>query len=403
MTAKVSLKYYLLTSRTTTGDLPVYLRITLQRKKAELHTGYTVKLKDWSQDQQMTKGNNIINKGLSNKKSRVYELISELESKNKPVSANILKEHLTGKAKINIGVLSYFNKHISEIEIRKEIKPVSVNKYKQSLSSLKKFILIYFSTNDFNLDGVDYDFINQYDLFLKTEYNLHKNTINKYHSRFRTLLLKALAEGHLTKQPYVNYKLTTVKTDREFLSSEELDQIVNLDISHNQSLDRVRDVFIFSVYTGLRFQDAQDLTTENLITYKNKPSIRFILQKGAKSIEIPLLAEANKIIHKYIGSTERMVLNRLLPKISNQKINAYLKIIADLAGLNRNLSHHIARHTFSTTICLNNNMPMEDLSKLLGHSSLKTTQIYGKITQERLFKSIQKINTNITNALKKVK
>lgn len=394
MTAKVSLKYYLLTSRTTTGDLPVYLRITMQRRKAELHTGYTVKLKDWSQEQQTTKGDNTINKELAKKKSRVYELISGLEAKNRPVSATILKELLTGKAEVNVGLLSYFDTHIKEIEIRREIKPISVNKYKQSLASLKKFILIHFKAHEYNLQAVDYDFINQYDLFLKTEYSLHKNTINKYHSRLRTVLLKALSEGHLTRQPYTNFKLLTVKTNREFLNREELDQIINLNISHNHSLERVRDVFIFSVYTGLRFQDAQDLTTENMTTYKRKPSIRFIQQKTSRAIEIPLLRQAKNIIEKYKTSPERKVLNRLLPKISNQKVNSYLKIIGDLAGLNRPLTHHIARHTFATTICLNNNMPLEDLSMLLGHSSLKTTQVYGKITQERLFKSVQKVNKN---------
>jgi len=403
MTAKVSLKYYLLTTRNTSGSLPVYLRITVQRKKAELHTGYTVKQKDWSQEEQSTRANNIVNKELAKKKSRVYELISELEKVNKPVSASILKDLLTGKGKVNIGLLPYFEKHIKEIEIRNEIKPLSVNKYKQSLASLKKFISSHFKAPDFNLEGVDYDFINQYDLFLKTEYDLHKNTINKYHSRFRTILLKALAEGHLTKQPYANYKLNTVKTDREFLSSDELNQVIALDLSHNQSLDRVRDVFIFSVYTGVRFQDAQDLTIENLSTYKKKPSIRFIQQKTGRAIEIPLFPQAKKIIEKYKTSPERKVLSKLLPKISNQKVNSYLKIIGDQAGLNRNLTHHIARHTFATTICLNNDMPLEDLSMLLGHSSLKTTQIYGKITQERIFKSVQKANINITNALKKVK
>jgi site-specific recombinase XerD len=238
---------------------------------------------------------------------------------------------------------------------------------------------------------VDYEFINAYDLFLHETYSLHKNTINKYHSRLRTILLKALAEGHIFKQPYANFKLNTVKTDREFLSQQEIDLLIKLDLSSNQSLDRVKDLFLFSVYTGLRFQDAQDLTMDNLISYKNKPSIRFIQQKTSRAIEIPLFPVVKKMIDKYKACPERKILNKLLPKISNQKVNTYLKIIGDLAGVNRKITHHIARHTFATTICLNNNMPLEDVSMLLGHSSLKTTQIYGKITQERLFQSMNKI------------
>jgi len=160
-------------------------------------------------------------------------------------------------------------------------------------------------------------------------------------------------------------------------------------------LDKVKDIFIFSVYTGLRFEDAQSLTIENLNKYKENPFIRFIQQKTSRAIEIPLLKPAINIIHKYENSDERKVLNKILPKISNQKVNMYLKIISDLSGINRKISHHIARHTFATTICLNNNMPLEDLSMLLGHSSIKTTQIYGKITQERLYQSIQSISKKI--------
>ncbi len=392
MAAKVSLKYYLLSTRTTKGELPIYLRITLDRKKAELHTGYVSAVKDWNQEEQLTKANNTINQELSKKKGRVYELILELEKKNKPVSAAILKDLLTGKENVNIGLLAYFQKHIDEIKIRNEIKAVSLNKYNQSLNSLKEFIPKQYKAQEIFIDQVDYSFINAYDLHLKEEYSLHKNTINKYHSRLRTILLKALAEGHLFKQPYANFKLNTVKTDREFLTQDEIGLLQKLDLSHNQSLDKVKDLFLFSVYTGLRFQDAQDLTIDNLTSYKNKPSIRFIQQKTTRAIEIPLLPQAKKIIEKYKGFPERKILKKLLPKISNQKVNSYLKVIGDLAGLKRNITHHIARHTFATTICLNNNMPLEDVSMLLGHSSIKTTQIYGKITQERLFQSIKSIS-----------
>lgn len=398
MAAKVSLKYYLLSTRTKKGELPIYLRITLDRKKAELHTGYVSTIKDWIQEEQITKNNHLVNQELIKKKGKVYELIIDLEKKNKPVSAAILKELLTGKQKVNIGLLAYFQQHIEEIKIRNEIKKISFNKYHQSLKSLTAFLSKKYKTQDIYIDQVDYSFINAYDLFLKEEYDLHKNTINKYHSRLRTILLKALAEGHIFKQPYANFKLNTVKTDREFLSQEEIDLLLRLDLSHNQSLDKVKDLFLFSVYTGLRFQDAQDLTMNNLSSYKKKPSIKFIQQKTSRAIEIPLLPQAKKIIDKYKSSPERKVLNKLLPKISNQKVNSYLKVIGDLAGIKRSITHHVARHTFATTICLNNNMPLEDVSMLLGHSSIKTTQIYGKITQERLFQSIKSISSKSTKA-----
>ena len=395
MGAKVSIKYYLLTTRATKGELPIYLRITMDRKKAELHSGYTCIAKDWLGEEQLTKSNNTINNELSKKRTSIYELIIDLERKNKAVSATILKDLLSGKNKIEIGLLAYFERHIVEIKIKNEIKTISINKYNQSVNTLKEYIQKKYKKQEFIINQVDYDFINGYDLFLRETYSLHKNTINKYHSRFRTILLKALAEGHLFKQPYANFKLNSVKTDREFLSQIELNKIIEFDLSHNSSLDKVKDLFIFSVYTGLRFQDAQSLTIDNLGKYKNKAFIKFIQQKTSRTIEIPLLPAAIKIIDKYSKTAEREVFKKLLPEISNQKVNAYLKVIANLSGLNRTISHHIARHTFATTICLNNNMKLEDVSMLLGHSSLKTTQIYGKITQDRLHQSIKSITKKL--------
>lgn len=395
MAAKVSIKYYLLTTRATKGELPIYLRITMDRKKAELHSGYTCIAKEWLGEEQLTKSNNTINNELAKKRTNIYELIIDLERKNKAVSATILKDLLSGKNKIEMGLLAYFEQHIVEIKIKNEIKTISINKYNQSVNTLRKYIQKKYKKQEFIINQVDYDFINGYDLFLRETYSLHKNTINKYHSRFRTILLKGLAEGHLFKQPYANFKLNSVKTDREFLSQIELNKIIELDLSDNFSLDKVKDLFIFSVYTGLRFQDAQSLTINNLGKYKNKAFIKFIQQKTNRTIEIPLLPAAIKIIDKYSKTAEREVFKKLLPEISNQKVNAYLKVIANLSGLNRTISHHIARHTFATTICLNNNMKLEDVSMLLGHSSLKTTQIYGKITQDRLHHSIKSITKKL--------
>ena len=233
MAAKVSIKFYLLTTRATKGELPIYLRITMDRKKAELHSGYTCTPKEWIKEEQLTKSNNTINNELAKTRSKVYELIIDLEKMNKSVSATLIKELLSGKEKIEIGLIAYFNRHIEEIRIKNEIKDISINKYTQSINTLIKFIQKKFKKEEFNIDQVDYEFINAYDLFLRETHSLHKNTINKYHSRLRTILLKALAEGHLFKQPYANFKLNSVKTDREFLSQDELNKIIKLDLSHN--------------------------------------------------------------------------------------------------------------------------------------------------------------------------
>jgi integrase/recombinase XerD len=395
MSGQASIKFYLFEGSKKKGVFPIYMRITYARKKAEHHTGYTCTKKEWNEANQNTRNNSHVNSKLSDKKAAIYNFVSDLEKEKKPISAALLKDLLTGKAQVKVNVLDYLDNHIKEITVRAQIKTISLNKYKQSQNTLKSFIPEKYGRPDLLMDQVNYEFINGYDLYLKKTLNLHKNTINKYHSRLRTLLLKALAEGIISKQPYANFKLVTQKTDREFLNQDDLLKIVTKDLSHNKSLDKVRDLFVFSCYTGLRFQDAQNLTIDNLTTYNKKAFLRFAQEKTGRAIDIPLLAAAKKILDKYKNEPERKILNKLLPKISNQKVNSYLKIIGDQAEINRTITHHMARHTFATTICLNNGMPMEDVSKLLGHSSLKTTAIYGRITQERLQKSMDKINKKI--------
>jgi integrase/recombinase XerD len=395
MPSKVNLKHYLLIRKGKENDCPIYLRITFERKKAEIHSGYSCSVKDWDEKNQIVKSNVSITKQLASQKTKVYELIIDLQKENRIVSATILKELYSGKTKKETFLLEYFAKYISELKTRNEIKLISLNKYNQSLNTLKKFIASDFKNQDIQIEQINYSFINGYDLYLKQEYDLHKNTINKYHSRLRTILIRAFSEGLIIKQPYSNFKLATIKSDREFLSQEDLNKIIALALSHNKSLDKVKDIFIFSCYTGLRFQDAQNLTTHNLTAYKNKSFLRFAQEKTGRAVDIPLLPIAKKIIDKYKHEPERKILNKLLPKISNQKVNSYLKIISDQSEINRKLTHHMARHTFATTICLNNGMALEDVSKMLGHSSLKTTQIYGRITQARLNASMNKISKKI--------
>jgi len=395
MPDNVSLKHYLLPSSENTSLRPIYLRIIYGRKKAEHYTGFKCLVKDWNEQNQATKNSVTINKELVRQKDKVLGFFIDLQKEGKTVSAELLKNLLTGKAEVKTKLLDFLEDYIQELGARGQIKTISLNKYKQSKSSLAEFIAAKYVLSDLPIDKINFEFINAYDLFLKQEYKLHKNTINKYHSRLRTLLLRANAEGIIAKQPYSNFKLVSVKTERTFLTQDDLNKIIETDLSHNRSLDKVRDLFIFSCYTGLRFQDAQNLTVDNLTTHKGKPFIRFAQEKTGRPVDIPLLSVVKKILEKYKTEPERIILNKLLPKISNQKVNSYLKIIADQAAVAQAITHHVARHTFATTVCLNNGMPMEDVSKLLGHSSLKTTQIYGRITQDRLQKSMEKINRKI--------
>lgn len=393
----LSSKFYLYTGKTETShDQKIYLRLIYNRNKAEIYTGYRCTPKEWDKRQEMTKNHVTINRELVNLKNKAYDTFAELKRNNSPLSAKIIKDHLLGKEITKTGLISYLTIHIEEISKKAEIQSLSIDKYKQSLKSLQTFIELKYQLCEYNLSELNYSFINAYDVFLLSTSNLHRNTANKYHTRLKTILLKAHAEGLITKQPYSTFKLKSQKTNREFLSESELDKLNEVNLSHNDSLNKVRDIFLFSVYTGIRFQDAQNLSINSLIKEKKNYFIDFTQTKTGHSIQIPILQIVKKIIDKYEESNERKILKKLLPTISNQKVNAYLKVISELAGI-RPITHHQARHTFATTICLNNEMPIEELSKLLGHSSIKTTQIYGRITRERLTKSINKINKTINH------
>ncbi|MBM3456774.1 MAG: site-specific integrase, partial [Bacteroidetes bacterium] len=362
----LSTKYYLyIDDKSNNASYPIYLRLIYSRNKAEIYTGYSCNPKEWDQRQQMTKKQTSINRELVSLKNQAYDTFSELKRNNLPISAKIIKNLLTGKAKAEIGLLYYFDTHILEISQKAEIQDLSLEKYKQSLKSLKTFLEAKYKVSEYRLSQINYSFINAYDVFLKSTQQLHRNTANKYHTRLKTILRKAYAEGITTHQPYATFKLKSQKTNREFLTQSELDKLIALDLSTNESLSRVKDIFLFSVYTGIRFQDAQSLSIKSLFKEKKNYFIHFTQAKTGHTIDIPILEIAKSIIDKYSDSNERKILKKILPKISNQKVNAYLKVIADLAGI-RAITHHIARHTFATTICLNNEMPIEELSKLLG-------------------------------------
>jgi site-specific recombinase XerD len=393
----LSIKFYLYKEEISLSvPLPIYLRLIYSRNKAEIYTGYSCTLKDWDERQQMTKKHATINRELSSLRNQAYDLFADLKRNNLPITAKIIKNLLTGKEKAETGLLYYFDTHISEISQKGEIQTLSLEKYNQSLKSLKIFLETKYKVSEYRLSQINYSFINAYDVFLKSTQQLHRNTANKYHTRLKTILKKAYAEGITTQQPYSTFKLKSQKTNREFLTQSELDKLIELDLCANESLSRVKDIFLFSVYTGIRFQDAQSLSIKSLIKDKKNYFIHFTQAKTGHAIHIPLLQMAKSIIDKYSDCNERKILKKILPKISNQKVNAYLKVIADLAGI-RPITHHLARHTFATTICLNNKMPIEELSRLLGHTSIKTTQIYGRITQERLTQSINKINKTLSH------
>lgn len=401
MILSLSLRFYVNEKKEKGGKYPIYFRITVNRKKSEVVTKYLVELKDWDDSKQRTKKNNIINEELTSLESEVYDIVKRLGKEKKQLTAHTIKNCLTGKDKLDAYLLDFYDNFVERLDKAGEVEKVTVTRYKETKVYLTRF-LEEGKAKDVLIENINFKFISDYDLFLlnlKDKNNktlMERNTINKHHSRLRTMIIRAIKEGYINKSPYVDFKLKNTPSKRTFLSQEELEQITEHELGGNESLKRVRDIFVFSVYTGLRFEDAQQLTIERIVKdKKGNHTLQILQEKTNEPLSIPLLKPAIKIIKKYDNSPERKIFQKVLPKITNQKLNAYLKIIADLVGITKTLSHHVARHTCATTILLSNEVPIEVVSKWLGHTNIKTTQIYAKITNTYMQTMADKIDKKI--------
>jgi integrase len=238
-------------------------------------------------------------------------------------------------------------------------------------------------------------FLDNFDYFLKTVKNQKQVTINKEIQRLRTPIKRAISEGYLDRDPFILHKSKTVRKTVIFLTTEELKTLEEA-VLQQKRLVTIRDLFIFCCYTGLAYYEMAHLEKRHIqIGFDNVNWIQMKREKTQRQISIPILPKAQEIIEKY--STES---NIILPTISNQKFNSYLKEIADILGIEKRLTHHIARKTFSSTVLLYNDVPMEIVSELLGHSNMTITQeSYGKIVQKKVSEEMKKLklrfSTNI--------
>jgi site-specific recombinase XerD len=261
--------------------------------------------------------------------------------------------------------------------------------YRTTKKRLFEFIRIRTERSDIALSKVDFSFLNSFDVFLKTEKNVMPNTALTYHKHLKKVINTAIAFGYVFHCPYDSFKPTRNETNRDFLTLQELTHIQSkkIDISR---LDFIRNVFVFACYTGLSYSDIEKLSSNHI--QKGSDGNDWIIIDRTKTdsrCRIPLLPAAKEVLKKYKNHPIAISKDRLLPIYSNQKMNSYLKELADICGIEKNLSMHVARHTFATSVTLSNGVPMETVSKMLGHTSLKTTQIYARIVDSKISNAIE--------------
>lgn len=290
-------------------------------------------------------------------------------------------------------VIKYFQEFLKKQRklIGIDLQEATWKKFNYACAQSKEFIKWKYGKQDIPLEKIKLQFLHEFEYYLKTERKQKQITINKTIQRFRKPIRVAVAEGIIDKDPFVQFKPGRVKKEVIFLTQEELKALEDHTFSQPR-LALVKDLFIFCCYTGLAYNEMSNLKKEHIIKgFDGNEWIQMKRKKTGKMVSVPLLPKAKAILNHY-----KKVGNLALPKFSNQKINSYLKEIAGIVGINKSISHHMARKTFASTVLLFNDVPMEIVSELLGHSSIKITQeYYGKIVQRRISEEIKRISEKL--------
>ena len=286
-------------------------------------------------------------------------------------------------------------------KIRNTHSSGSIRNFKVSEKYIKEYVLQRLRTSDIYLSQLDYKFLSDFEAFLFNYYPkghykaMSHNTVMKHIQRLRKMVTLAFHLEWLDKDPFRRWKMTFEKREREFLSKNELSNLQHAEIPIDR-LDRIRDLFIFSCYTGLSYSDLMKLSEEEIsIGIDGKAWIITTRNKTNNALKVPLLEPVLGILKKYEDHPITQATGKLLPECSNQKVNLYLKELAMIVGIKKNLTFHMSRHTFATTVTLSNGVPIETVSKLLGHTKIATTQIYARVLEDKISKDMDDLSKKL--------
>ncbi len=385
------------TKLTRNGEATIFIRITINKERTEFSLKRKVLPKLWCDKTERIKGRtelaSELNQFIDQYKKKVLSYIDFMVLDDQEITARIIQERLIGKKEKRRTILKIFQEHNENARklMGIDFAPDTVQRYETSYMHTKDFIKLQYKREDMALDELNHQFVKNYELYLKTERKCAHNTTIKYLKNFKKIVRIALANNWMKKDPFASIKFKLKQVDAIYLTNEELQQLINKKILIKR-IAQVRDVFLFCCFTGLAFADVKSLKAEHLSVDINGTT--WIHKKRTKTDQIStifVIEAANKIIKKYEDNPQVMEKNALLPVLSNQKMNAYLKEIADLCRINKPISTHTARHTFATTVALENNIPLEVVSKTLGHSNTKMTQRYARTTENLIKKNMEKI------------
>ena len=400
-----SILYWIYTSRADKNNSSnIYARITLNSRKLNFSVKRKVNVDSWDSKRQRARGNSekarILNFYLDEVKSELIGVYQDLNLESRVITPQLIKARYLGEDKKIHSLKNIFNYHNDKLGIK--LAPKTLCHYKTSQKYILEYISDEYSKEDMYLQDLDYEFVLGFESFLRSYQPRHyqggigNNAIMKHIQRLRRMITLAYHIEWIERDPFVKFKPKLEKKEREFLTKKELESIEQFS-TPIERLEVVKDLFIFGCYTGISYGDIMDLSKKNIV--RGIDGNQWLMAKRNKTgtpFKIPILPAAELLIGKYENHHRTHLNGRLLPTISNQRLNSYLKELADLCAINKNLTFHMARHTFATTVTLTNGVPIETVSKLLGHTKLATTQIYARVIERKLSEDMMQLREKLT-------
>ena len=387
------------------GALPIYLRITANGKRVEITTNRTCEPSRWNSKAGRMSGTKEdardLNAYLDRLQANVYNAHQWIIERQFDVTAERLRDRFLGRKEKTHTLIEAIQQHNAEMEalVGKQYAKGTLSRFRVLERHVSAFMMVKYHVADKDIIQIDQAFIRDFDVYLRTEKACANNAAVKHIKNLGKILRICIANGWIERDPLLGYKLKTTPVDRVILNEDEMKRLAAKHFL-TERLTHVRDVFLFCCFTGFSYSDVQSLRTIDVV--KGVDGRQWITINRTKTnvrSSVPLLPTALEILERYAHHPFCVYHNKALPIISNQKMNEYLKEIATLCGIDKPLSSHIARHTFATTVTLLNGVPIESVSKMMGHTNIRTTQQYAKVLDIKISKDMEVLHQKYANGL----
>ncbi len=386
------------------GEASVCMRITVNGTRVENNIRKSIDPVLWSQAKETARGKSRracdLNTYIEEARIKLYQIFCELEQQNRPVTAHLLQELFFGQEKPEevrtlLGTMQEHNDQCRAL-VGTDYALITVRRYESCRRYLAELIRQRYGKEDLPLTEVNGELVRAFAFYLKTEKGCQQNTVIRYMKCLKKITNLACANDWMAKDPFLGIRFHEKEVVREFLTMDELQTIYRKEFPLER-LTLVRDVFIFAAFTGLAFIDVQQLAPEHIVRDNNGNLwIRKPRQKTKNMCNIPLLDIPQEILRKYADHPTCRKKGVLLPVPCNQKMNSYLKEIADICMIRKNLTTHCARHSYATSVCLANGVSLENVAKMLGHSNIKMTQHYARVLDSSILRDMMQVGRAIS-------